>query len=39
VDDRTALDQDLVPAFKDHVIHEVLAECAKMRPSVDIFVE
>jgi ketol-acid reductoisomerase len=33
------LDPDLIPAFKDHLIHEVLAECARMRPSVDIFVE
>ena len=31
--------RDLVPAFKEHVIHDVLAECAKLRPSVDIFVE
>ncbi len=29
----------LVDAFKDHQIHDVLAECAKLRPSVDIFVE
>ncbi len=27
------------PPFKDHEIHHVLAECAKLRPSVDIFVE
>ena len=33
------LDESLVPAFKDHEIHEVIAECAKLRPSVDIFVE
>ncbi|MEX1253221.1 MAG: ketol-acid reductoisomerase [Dehalococcoidia bacterium] len=39
IDDKAPLDNDLVPAFKGHVIHEVLAECAKMRPSVDIFVE
>jgi len=39
VDDKEPLDDGLVPAFKDHVIHEVLAECATMRPSVDIFVE
>jgi ketol-acid reductoisomerase len=39
LDDNTALDETLVPSFKKHVIHEVLAECTKMRPSVDIFVE
>ncbi len=39
LDDKAPLDEGLAPAFKDHVIHEVLAECAKMRPSVDIFVE
>lgn len=39
LDDNTPSDESLVPAFKDHVIHDVLAECAKMRPSVDIFVE
>jgi ketol-acid reductoisomerase len=39
VDDNAKLDADLVPAFKSHVIHEVLAECTKLRPSVDIFVE
>jgi ketol-acid reductoisomerase len=39
IDDKTQLDGGLVPAFKEHVIHDVLAECAKMRPSVDIFVE
>jgi ketol-acid reductoisomerase len=33
------LDAELVPAFKEHEIHTVIAECAKLRPSVDIFVE
>ena len=39
LDDKQPLDESLVAAFKEHEIHEVLAECAKLRPSVDIFVE
>ncbi|HLG12058.1 MAG TPA: ketol-acid reductoisomerase [Dehalococcoidia bacterium] len=39
LDDKQAVDESLIPAFKQHKIHEVLAECAKLRPSVDIFVE
>ncbi len=39
IDAKAALDETLLPAFKDHLIHEVLAEVTKMRPSVDIFVE
>src|SRR5436190_23970010 len=39
VDTREPLDGALVEAFKRHPIHEVLAECAKLRPSVDISVE
>jgi ketol-acid reductoisomerase len=39
LDTEQKLDGSLVPAFKDHEIHEVIAECAKLRPSVDIFVE
>jgi ketol-acid reductoisomerase len=39
LDEKQPLDESLVPAFKEHEIHEVLAECAKLRPSVDIFVE
>lgn len=39
IDEKAPVDQALVRAFKDHVIHNVLAECAKMRPSVDISVE
>ncbi|MEZ4553487.1 MAG: ketol-acid reductoisomerase [Dehalococcoidia bacterium] len=39
LDDQQPLERDLVDAFKDHEIHQVLAECAKLRPSVDIFVE
>jgi ketol-acid reductoisomerase len=32
-------DRSVVDAFKNHEIHQVIAECAKLRPSVDIFVE
>jgi ketol-acid reductoisomerase len=39
LDEGRALDQKLVPAFKTHAIHGVLAACAKLRPTVDIFVE
>ncbi len=39
IDDKKPADSKLVDAFKKNVIHRVLAECAKMRPSVDIFVE
>jgi ketol-acid reductoisomerase len=39
LDDKQSLDESLIPAFKQHQIHTVLAECAKLRPSVDIFVE
>ncbi|MGE0597995.1 MAG: ketol-acid reductoisomerase [Dehalococcoidia bacterium] len=39
VDAKEAVDSDRVDAFKKHTIHQVLAECAKLRPSVDIFVE
>jgi ketol-acid reductoisomerase len=39
IDDKAPLDDTLVPAFKEHVIHDILAECATMRPSVDISVE
>ncbi len=39
LDEGRALDQKLVPAFKTHAIHPVLAACAKLRPTVDIFVE
>jgi ketol-acid reductoisomerase len=39
IDDRQPLDATLIPAFQKNVIHKVLAECAKLRPSVDISVE
>jgi ketol-acid reductoisomerase len=39
LDDKQDLDTSLVTGFKQHEIHQVIAECAKLRPSVDIFVE
>jgi ketol-acid reductoisomerase len=39
IDERQPLDVSLLAAFKSHAIHEVLAECARLRPPVDIFVE
>ncbi len=39
IDNNEKTDSGLVNAFKEHEIHDVLAECAKLRPSVDIFVE
>jgi ketol-acid reductoisomerase len=39
LDGKQALDESSLASFKQHKIHEVLAECAKLRPSVDIFVE
>ncbi|HNM77233.1 MAG TPA: hypothetical protein PKI89_02645 [Tepidiformaceae bacterium] len=39
IDDKDKVDTGLVDSFKEHRIHQVLAECAKLRPSVDIFVE
>ena len=39
VDAKEGFDNDRVEGFKKHSIHQVLAECAKLRPSVDIFVE
>jgi ketol-acid reductoisomerase len=39
LDEKQKLDATNVNAFRDHPIHHVLAECAKLRPSVDIFVE
>ncbi len=39
IDERQPLDAALIPAFKKNVVHRVLAECAKLRPTVDIFVE
>jgi ketol-acid reductoisomerase len=39
LDENQALDEKLIPAFRSHPIHAVLAACAKLRPTVDIFVE
>lgn len=39
IDDKDKVDTGLVDSFKEHRIHQVLAECAKLRPPVDIFVE
>ncbi len=39
IDDKDKVDTGLVDSFKEHRIHQVLAECAKLRPSVDIFVD
>jgi ketol-acid reductoisomerase len=39
LDEKPAADPALVSSFKEHEIHDALAECAKLRPSVDIFVE
>ena len=38
LDDGKKLDKSLIEKFKSHVIHPVLAEVGKMRPSVDISV-
>lgn len=39
IDDGRAGDPKLIESFKSHIIHQVLAECARLRPTVDIFVE
>lgn len=39
VDDRRQVDLGLIPAFRNNIVHKVLAACAKLRPTVDIFVE
>ena len=39
LDENEDLDASLIPDFERNQIHTVLAECAKLRPSVDIFVE
>ncbi len=38
IDENQPLDESLINKFKEHVIHPVLAEVGKMRPSVDISV-
>jgi ketol-acid reductoisomerase len=39
LDEKKPVDTKLVDAFKTHEIHPVLAACARLRPTVDIFVE
>jgi ketol-acid reductoisomerase len=39
IDEGKPADAGLIEAFKKNVIHTVLAACAKLRPTVDIFVE
>jgi ketol-acid reductoisomerase len=39
LDNKQALADTLISDFKGHEIHKVITECAKLRPSVDIFVE
>jgi len=39
IDEKATADAGLVSSFREHEIHDALAECAKLRPSVDIFVE
>ncbi len=39
VDQKKPVDAALIASFKRNVVHKVLAECGKMRPTVDIFVE
>ena len=39
VDGDGEVDKSVMNTFEEHEIHGVLAECAKLRPSVDIFVE
>jgi ketol-acid reductoisomerase len=39
IDAKKPVDKKLVEAFKTHAVHPVLAACARLRPTVDIFVE
>jgi ketol-acid reductoisomerase len=39
LDAKEPLEEGRVETFKTHQIHDVLAKCAELRPSVDIFVE
>lgn len=39
LDDKEPLETGVVEKFREHPIHGVLEECARLRPSVDIFVE
>ena len=39
VDEGDTIDDTPMKSFENHPIHEILARCAELRPSVDIFVE
>jgi ketol-acid reductoisomerase len=39
LDEKQPVDGKLIDGFKKNIVHAVLAECARLRPSVDIFVE
>ena len=39
IDEQKELDNSLLDNFDNHPIHDALAACAEVRPSVDIFVE
>jgi ketol-acid reductoisomerase len=39
IDDKQPVDRSLIEKFKSNPVHAVLAECARLRPTVDIFVE
>jgi ketol-acid reductoisomerase len=39
IDEKQSIDNRPIADFKSNVIHTVLAACAKLRPTVDIFVE
>jgi len=36
VDEKAPLNAEVINAFKNHPVHNALAECAKLRPTVDI---
>lgn len=36
IDNGDALDMTLLDKFKDHMVHDAILECAKLRPTVDI---
>jgi ketol-acid reductoisomerase len=39
IDQGRPVDTQLIESFKTHLVHKVLAACAELRPTVDIFVE
>lgn len=36
IDSNKAVDQEIISKFMNHPVHEIIAVCAKLRPSVDI---